>query len=229
MEIKNNTTMTIFEHFTNAISLSAKPIVYEFGACDGYHTNELLNVLRSTQKPFTYHSFEPVESLIPIILSNCKTHIGLFSLHQYAIGAKDESEIKLYQSGGQYYGSSSIRKPKKVFDFWKDMSFEEKVCQVITFDTHIKQVGLSDKIIDFVWSDIQGAEIDLIRGGLEAFKNVRYFFTEFNNHELYEGQLYNQEELLKLLPDFEIVEEYYEESSDGSRNLNDVLLKNKNL
>jgi FkbM family methyltransferase len=225
--IKKN--MTIFEHFKNAIAQNDKPVVYEFGACDGYHTNELLNILRATGKPFVYHAFEPVESLIPTIESACKNHIGLFSLHQCAVGAKNESGKKLYKSNGQYYGSSSIRKPKKVFDFWKDMTFEEHTCEVTTFDTHITAVGLSDIVIDFVWSDIQGAEIDLIKGGSEAFKNVRYFFTEFNNHELYEGQLYNQEELLKLLPDFEIVEEYYEIAADGTKNLNDVLLKNKNL
>jgi FkbM family methyltransferase len=221
--------MTIIEHFKNAISQSDKPIIYEFGACDGYHTNELLNILRTVDKPFIYHAFEPVESLIPTIQANCKNHIGLFSLHQCAIGAKDESGKKLYQSKGQYYGSSSIRKPKQVFEFWKDMYFEEKECQVTTFDSHINTVGLSNSIIDFVWSDIQGAEIDLIKGGQQAFKNVRYFFTEFNNYELYEGQLFKQDELLKLLPDFEIVEEFYEVAEDGTKNLNDVLLRNKNL
>ena len=221
--------MTIFEHFNNAISQSNKPIVYEFGACDGYHTNELLNILSTLGKPFIYHAFEPVESLIPTIEANCKKHIGSFSLHKCAVGAVNEIDKKLYKSDSQYYGSSSIRKPKKVFEFWKDMFFEEQTCNVITFDSHIKDFGLSDSIIDFVWSDIQGAEIDLIKGGHESFKNVRYFFTEFNNHELYEGQLYNQDELLKLLPNFEIIEEYYEISDDGTKNLNDVLLKNKNL
>jgi FkbM family methyltransferase len=221
--------MTIIEHFNNAIFTSNKPVIYEFGACDGYHTNELLNILRKSNKPFVYHAFEPVESLIANIEAICKNHVGLFSLHQCAVGAKNEIGKKLYQSSNEYYGSSSIRKPKQVFEFWKDMSFEEKICNVITFDSHIKEVGLSDTIIDFVWSDIQGAEIDLIKGGQEAFKNVRYFFTEFNNYELYEGQLYNQEELLKLLPDFEIVEEYYEISEDGTKNLNDILLRNKNL
>ncbi len=221
--------MTIFDHFKNAIANSEKAVVYEFGACDGYHTNELLNILRTTGKPFVFHTFEPVESLIPTIQNACKAHTGLYSLHQCAIGANQESGKTLYQSSNQYYGSSSIRKPKQVFDFWKDMSFEEKTCEVTTFDAHIDAVGLTNDVIDFVWSDIQGAEIDLIKGGQKAFKNVRYFFTEFNNYELYEGQLFSQSDLLKLLPDFEIVEEYYEVAADGTKNLQDVLLKNKNL
>lgn len=221
--------MTIFDHFANAVISSNRPVVYEFGACDGYHTNELINILRTTGKKFVYHAFEPVASLIPSIESACRNHIGLFSLHQCAVGAKSESGKKLYQSSHQYYGSSSLRKPKKVYEFWEDMTFEETTCQVTTFDEHTKAEGLADSIIDFVWSDIQGAEIDLIKGGQEAFDRVRYFFTEFNNHELYEGQLHQQNELLKLLPNFEIVEEFYEIQSDGRKELQDILLRNTNL
>jgi len=221
--------MTIFDYFKEAISTSTKPIVYEFGACDGYHTNELLNILRSVSKPFVYHAFEPVESLIPTIQNCCRNHTGLYALHQCAVGAKQESGKKLYQSSGQYYGSSSLRKPKKVYEFWKDMTFEETTCEVTTFDAHTQAVGLADSIIDFVWSDIPGAEIDLIKGGLETFQRVRYFFTEFNNHELYEGQMSKQKELLKLLPDFEIIEEFYEVQADGSKELQDIILRNTKL
>ena len=221
--------MTIFDHFVNAVSSSKNPVVYEFGACDGYHTNELINILRTMGKPFVYHAFEPVASLIPSIQNACRNHIGLFSLHQCAVGAKSESGKKLYQSSNQYYGSSSLRKPKKVYEFWGDMTFEETTCEVTTFDDHTKIAGLSDSIIDFVWSDIQGAEIDLIKGGVESFKRVRYFFTEFNNHELYEGQMFQQKELLKLLPDFEIVEEFYEIQPDGRKELQDILLRNTKL
>jgi FkbM family methyltransferase len=221
--------MTIFDYFSQAISTSEKPVVYEFGACDGYHTNELLNILKTTGKPFVFHTFEPVESLIPTIHNACKAHTGLYSLHQCAIGGKQESGKTLYQSSNQYYGSSSLRKPKKVFDFWSDMTFQETTCNVTTFDAHTNDVGLSNSIIDFVWSDIQGAEIDLIKGGAEAFKRVRYFFTEFNNHELYEGQMFKQDQLLEFLPDFEIVEEFYEVAADGTKNLQDIFLKNRNL
>jgi len=221
--------MNIFNYFQHAINSSESPIVYEFGACDGLHTNEMLNYLRQTNKDFVYHAFEPVNDLIPLINKTCSSHLGLFTIHNMAIGSIDACSQNFYKSSGEYYGSSSIRKPKQVYEFWKNMNFEETSCDVIRLDTHIEQQGLTNKIIDFIWSDIQGAEKDLILGGKQAFRNVRYFFTEFNNFELYEGQMFHEEELLKLLPQFEIVERYYEVSTNGEKYLSDILLKNKNL
>ncbi|MEN9248224.1 MAG: hypothetical protein Q6L50_08560 [Gloeomargarita sp. GMQP_bins_120] len=37
---------------------------------------------------------------------------------------------------------------------------------------------------DFIWADVQGAEVDLIQGGLQALANTRYFYTEYANTEL---------------------------------------------
>ena len=63
---------------------------------------------------------------------------------------------------------------------------------------------------------MQGAEGDLIKGGRETLANTRYFYTEYNNRELYEGQL-GLRELLSLLPDFDVVQRYP----------HDVLLRNR--
>ena len=71
--------------------------------------------------------------------------------------------------------------------------------------------------IDFIWADVQGAEEDLIKGGLKSLNNItKYFYTEFSNEELYKGQP-NLSKILKLLPNFKIVKRYG----------NNVLLKNK--
>lgn len=60
--------------------------------------------------------------------------------------------------------------------------------------------------------------MDLIQGGLQALANTRYFYTEYANTELYEGQI-NLAQLLRLLPDFQLVYRFR----------GDVLLKNKRL
>ena len=65
--------------------------------------------------------------------------------------------------------------------------------------------------------DVQGAEIDVIRGGRKALRNTRYLYTEYSNKELYQGQL-SLKQLLKELADFEVVARYTD----------DILLKNKN-
>jgi FkbM family methyltransferase len=222
--------MEILDRFKQIISASDSPFVIEFGGCDGYHSNLMIDVLNSIRPNFSYHIFEPV----PELVEHINTRIGRFinnnpniKVFNEAIGSKT-GQVTFYQSGGtkyengviadSYYGSSSVRKPKLVLQAWKDMRFTETICKSLTFDDYVVREGINNRIIDFVWADIQGAEVDLILGGQEAFKNVRYFYTEYCESELYEGEI-NLNKILELMPNFEVVEDY-----NG-----DVLLKNKNI
>jgi hypothetical protein len=73
-------------------------------------------------------------------------------------------------------------------------------------------------VIDLIWADVQGAEGDLIRGGTRTLASTRFFYTEFDDKELYVGQL-TLPTLLGLLPDWAIVSKYH----------NNVLLRNTTL
>ena len=72
--------------------------------------------------------------------------------------------------------------------------------------------------IDFIWADVQGAEVDLIKGGRATLGKTRYFYTEYSNRELYAGQI-DLKTLLKSLPEFEVVHRYE----------TDVLLRNRRI
>jgi FkbM family methyltransferase len=217
--------MDILVKFKEIISQSAKPIVFEFGMCDGYHSNLLLDILSNNSQNFIYHGCEPVKELYDSIVLNYKK--GYAAKHNLAIGSNDMI-VDFYKSGGEriengavmdrYYGSSSIRKPKLVTDAWKSMTFEKTSVTSVTFDNLKEIVGLKDEIIDFIWADIQGAEVDMITGGLKALEKTRYLYTEYNNSELYEGEI-GLEGICSMLPDFEIVHDFK----------GDVLLRNKNL
>lgn len=203
--------------------------VLEVGACDGYHSNLLIHAIKQQQKPYTYHLFEPVEDLLPQIVNNVKHHMmhnnGVIGIFPNAIGAEN-GEVTLYKSFGHklenghivdhYYGSSSIRKPKLTLEEYPQMQFTEKTAVVVTLDSHLRSCGRHRDIIDFIWADVQGAEIDLLTGAREALQRTRYLYTEYGNVEYYEGQV-GLDGLLALLPQFEVVEDY------GS----DILLRNK--
>ena len=180
--------------------------------CDGYHSNLLLSILNNTHKPYIYNGCEPVVDLFNKI--QLKTNDkGSATKHNVAISDQD-GVTELYKSGGKlivdgvvrdsYYGSSSIRKPKLVTESWTSMTFTTTTTTTITFDTLVANQKLQGETIDFIWSDIQGAEIDLINGGKQAFKNTRYFFTEYNNSELYEGAI-SLAKISEMLPDFEVI------------------------
>lgn len=219
--------MDIFEKLREIISKTQKPIIFEFGMCDGYHSNLMLQLLNQTGKPYVYNGCEPVKKLFSNIRL-ASSSIGEATAHNVAISSEN-GQSDFYVSGGfkkvngmivdHYYGSSSIRKPKLTLTAWPDMTFDMDQVETITFDSLVEKCKLTDQIIDFVWADIQGAEIDLINGGTKAFNKTRYFYTEYNGSELYEGCSTSLSQITNLLPDFEIIYDF------GG----DVLLKNINL
>lgn len=225
--------MSILERLAEILHDVKLPFVMEFGACDGYHSNLMLQVIKSKQRPYIFHTFEPVADLHRSIINNLGYHLmhnnGVIGIFPNAIGATN-GIVELHKSHGvklekgqivdRYYGSSSIRKPTNVLhEYWPSMKFETEEVVCVSLDAHLTTHGLSSKIIDFIWCDIQGADKDLIAGGRQAFNNVRYFYTEYMTNEQYEGQLIGVDALLELLPSFEVVEDY-----NG-----DVLLRNRLL
>jgi hypothetical protein len=72
--------------------------------------------------------------------------------------------------------------------------------------------------IDFIWADVQGAEADLIAGATESLKFTRYVYTEYNENEMYQGQV-GLRKLIELLPEFEVVVRFPD----------DVLLRNRSF
>lgn len=218
--------MDILQKFKEIISESAMPLVFEFGMCDGYHSNILLSILNDNNKPYIYNGCEPVKDIFESIVLRTN-HLGKATKYNLAVNDKDEV-VDFYISGGvkiengkvvdSYYGSSSIRKPKLVTEAWQSMTFAKSSVNTIKFDTLVKKCQLENLTIDFIWSDIQGAEIDLINGGTEAFSKTRYFYTEYNNSELYEGAI-SLTKICEMLPDWEVICDF------GG----DALLKNKNL
>lgn len=218
--------MEIFHRFIQIIESVDKPVIFEFGTCDGQHTNVMCSILKQLRKNFSYHAFEADHRIIPSFKYINNNHLNEIKLVHGAIGNSD-GVVKIHLSGGEekreghfkqaFYGSSSIRKPKKTLEFWPDMTFEEAEVTCYKFDTYYDTVNPG--VIDFIWADIQGAEGDLIDGGQKALSKTRYLYTEYSNDELYEGEIGLKEILSKLPGTWSVVEDY------GS----DILLKNESL
>jgi len=98
-----------------------------------------------------------------------------------------------------------------------DKVSEKKQVKTMPLDGWVKKEKINK--IDFIWADVQGAEKELIEGALKTLnEKTRYFYTEFYNEELYEGQI-NLKSILKKLPNFRIINIYGD----------NVLLENKFL
>lgn len=104
---------------------------------------------------------------------------------------------------GQAKGSSSIHQPTGHLEHFPWCTFE--------FETTVAGAKLdriiTEPVIDLLWVDLQGAERDMIAGGTETLKRTRFIMIEAESVEMYEGQALKPE-LLALLPDFEVVEDF---------------------
>jgi 2-O-methyltransferase len=160
----------------------------------------------------TVHAFEPDPR------NNILREFPNVFLHRYAI-AQDSgtAELLLSQKWEErpWTCSSSLRAPGLAHYARWPITFEGKaVVKTISLDDFYENQGI--QTIDFIWCDIQGAEGDMIRGGEHALSHTRFLYTEYSDFGEFEGQI-NLEEIMSLLPDWEIVYQWPD----------DVLLKNR--
>lgn len=191
------------------------PIVLEIGTATGEDTKSFLKEFSNIR----LYCFEPDPRCIKIHKN--KVEDPRCKLYEVAISDID-GQIEFYQSGGQrpnstttddWKLSSSIKKPKEHLKKVPWCTFDNKITvKTSKLDTWAQENKIEE--VDFIWADVQGAEENLIKGGLETLSRTKYFYTEFDNKELYEGQI-NLKQLKALLPDFKVIG-YYE---------NNVLLK----
>lgn len=200
------------------------PTILEVGCNDGTETNHFLSLFGEGCRVY---AFEPDPRAIKRFRDRVTDPRA--TLFELAI-ADREGTTEFYVSDGKPTApgyeelrpegwdlSGSIRKPKEHLKQHPWCRFDQKITiKTQSLDNWRRQQQVS--LIDFIWVDVQGAEVDFIRGAAESLKQTRFLYTEYSNSQLYEGQV-NLRELLKLLPDFEVVHRY----------VGDVLLRNKHL
>jgi 2-O-methyltransferase len=197
------------------------PVILDIGCNHGEHTLEFLRLFKASK----VYAFEPDPRALDGFRSMVKNERA--KLFDFAISDKDGT-TEFHVSDGLHPWpkwkevrstgwdlSGSIKKPKRHLEVYPWCTFNDSITvKTKRLDTWCREEGIES--IDFIWADVQGAEENLIKGGQEALNRTRYFYTEFSNQELYEGQI-SLREIVKLLLDFEIVYRFS----------NDVLFKNK--
>lgn len=209
--------MEIYDRLQEIVSKSKIEFnLIEIGACDGDDTVKMNRILEASGLPYVQIAIEPCRDNFRIMSSKLNG-LNVFTLHT-AVGQVDGTVEFHYSNNRKYYGSSSIRAPKESLSLWPDMSFVKMEMDCARLDTLANEWFWSGKKIDFIWADVQGAEIDLIAGGRETLARTRYLYTEYSDVELYEGEI-KLDQILAMLPGWEIVEKYD----------HDVLLRNTKL
>jgi len=158
------------------------PTILEIGCNDGRHTLWFLEIFNNPK----IYCFEPD----PRAIAHFKMNVGRRSnVNFFDIALSDHSgEVEFYQSSGHrneeqtksmpngWDLSGSIKQPKNHLFVWPWVKFDQKInVTSSTLDTWCHKQGLGD--IDFIWMDVQGAEIDVFRGGINTLNKTRFIYT----------------------------------------------------
>jgi len=155
-------------------------VIYDIGSCVLHWTN-IVKKLWPNAKIILFDAFQPAEFLY----SGYDYHIGVLS-------NVDNNIVKFYQNDYHPGGNSYYREIGCVHgDFFPVNKYIEM--KTMTLDTIVKERGFP--LPDLVKIDVQGAEIDIIKGGLNTINNAKRLIVELQHTEYNQGALQVTESL----------------------------------
>lgn len=124
--------------------------------------------------------FEPLSENFNILENNIKNLNANIQGYQVALGSKPGNSNMYVSSNNKE--SSSILKPKVHLLQYPDISFTStEVVEVKTLD-EFETSGFN-----FINMDVQGYELEVLKGGCTTLKHIDYVYCEVNRDEVYEN------------------------------------------
>lgn len=138
-----------------------------------YKTNNISNVVL----------FEPLSANFEVLEQRAaKFNMNIIG-HQVALGNVNGT-VEMFLSSNQQE-SSSILKPKRHLEQYPHITFTETET-VIMF----KLDDYKYKTYNFINMDVQGYELEVLKGSTETLKFVDYVYCEVNRDEVYENNAF---------------------------------------
>jgi FkbM family methyltransferase len=173
-----------------------RPTIFDIGACEGEDSIRLSRAFPRAR----IHAFEPVPSNVEKIRANFARHAPqLNDPHAVALGDFD-GVAQLHLSSGHPEGipheaswdfgnkSSSLLAPSPLMSMhhpW--LRFESEITvRVERLETFCRRERIS--CVDFLYIDVQGAELQVLKGAGTLLQSVRAVWLEVEAVELYAGQ-----------------------------------------
>lgn len=141
--------------------------------------------------------FEPLSQNFEIL----KTHVGeKVKLVQKALG-NENKKVKMYKESANNGMSSSILKPQKHLEQYPEIVFDqEEFVDMVKLDDFLTE----KENYNFLTIDVQGYELEVLKGSQETLSNISGILTEVNRDELYENCV-RVEQLDDFLENFNLV------------------------
>jgi FkbM family methyltransferase len=153
-------------------------VIYDIGACYG----EWGAIAKETWPEARVIMFEANPECQPFLQTRGEHYIQLLS-------NEDDRTVKYYTSNTiTKYGNSYYR---ELTNFYSPDKFVEMKTR--TLDSVVREYDLP--LPDFIKIDVQGAEIDVLRGAREALKTAKALFVELQHKQYNEGAMLVNESL----------------------------------
>lgn len=128
--------------------------------------------------------FEPLSNSLKVLEENLSYHADKANIvvFPYALG-NEEKEVEMYVSSHEGM-CSSVLKPKIVLQQYPAITFDEKEV--------VKMIRLDDAEVEFenfnfMNIDVQGYELEVLKGAEKTLNTIDYVYTEINRVEVYEN------------------------------------------
>ena len=192
------------------LDIRTAPIILECGANVGSDTLRFLERWPRAE----VHCFEPE----PRTSDEWRRRVVSPRAHLFEVAlAQTDGQSTFHRSSGHapfesssepgpWSQSGSLRRPTGHLEAWPWVKFEEETTvRTRSLDSWAHEHAIGE--VDLIWADVQGAEEDLVRGGLETLARTRYLYTEVSDSEYYEGQI-DLRGLLALLPGWDVLRRF---------------------
>lgn len=129
--------------------------------------------------------FEPLSENFRILEENFKDINANIAAYQVALGNEEKNTTMYLSDNGLL--SSSVLKPKVHLQLHPTVGFptteEVEMKRLDSFSEETQK-------FNFINMDVQGYELEVLKGGAETLKHIDYVYCEVNRDELYEGNAF---------------------------------------
>lgn len=165
--------------------LPHNPIIIEAGAFDGKETIKMAELWPQG----VIHAFEPVPEIFEKLKKNTQ-HLANVYCHPIALSDSDGTATLYISEKPQKPGiasqANSLLKPKERLKLSPLIFPKTMEVSTITLDHWAQKNHLSH--IDFLWLDMQGYELNVLKASPHVLAQVSVIYTEVEFIEAYEGQ-----------------------------------------